>query len=103
MVEEGEINKNTGKEVLAEMLESGESPDLIVGKKGLQQISDTILINNLIAGVLENYPSEIEEYLNGKKQIANWLFGQVMRKAKGKANPQVVKKILQEHLEQNHK
>ncbi|MDO9545720.1 MAG: Asp-tRNA(Asn)/Glu-tRNA(Gln) amidotransferase subunit GatB [Pelolinea sp.] len=99
MVEEGVINQNTGKEVLAEMLESGDSAELIVGKKGLQQVSDSGLINKMISSILEKYPDELQDYLNGKDQIANWLFGQVMRKAKGKANPQVVKKILQEQLD----
>lgn len=99
MVEEGVINQNTGKEVLAQMLESGDSAELIVGKKGLQQVSDNELINKLISSVLEKYPEEVQEYIKGKDQIANWLFGQVMREAKGKANPQVVKKVLQEQLD----
>ena len=98
MVEEGVINQNTGKEVLAQMLESGDSAELIVGKKGLQQVSDNELINKLISNVLEKFPDEVEEYINGKDQIANWLFGQVMREAKGKANPQVVKIVLKEQL-----
>jgi aspartyl-tRNA(Asn)/glutamyl-tRNA(Gln) amidotransferase subunit B len=103
MVEEGVINQNTGKEVLTEMLKSGNSPDQIVSKKGLQQVSDTNLINKLIVNVLEKYPDEIQEYFNGKEQIANWIFGQIMREAKGKANPQVVKKILREKLDQKNK
>ena len=103
MVEKGIINQNTGKEVLAEMLESGTPPDLIVSKKGLQQVSDIKLINKLIVNVLEKYPDEVEDYTNGKEQIANWIFGQIMREAKGKANPQVVKEILQEKLDQLRK
>ena len=99
MVEEGVINQNTGKEVLTEMLESGDSAELIVGKKGLQQVSDNELINKMISSVLEKFPDEVEEYIQGKDQIANWLFGQVMREAKGKANPQVVKIVLKEQLD----
>jgi aspartyl-tRNA(Asn)/glutamyl-tRNA(Gln) amidotransferase subunit B len=98
LVEKGVINQTTGKEVLVEMLESGKSAKLIVKGKGLQQVSDSGLINDMVETVLNNNPDEVQAYLKGKDTIANWLFGQVMQEAKGKANPQIVKKILQEQL-----
>jgi aspartyl-tRNA(Asn)/glutamyl-tRNA(Gln) amidotransferase subunit B len=98
LVEKGDINQATGKKVLAEMLVSGKSAELIVKGRGLQQVSDSGLINDMVETVLNNNPDEVQAYIKGKDAIANWLFGQVMREAKGKANPQVVKKILQEQL-----
>jgi len=98
LVEKGVINQSTGKEVLVEMLDSGESAEVIVEGKGLQQVSDSKLINDIVDTVLVNNPDEVKAYLNGKETIINWLFGQVMQSAKGKANPQVVKKLLQEQL-----
>jgi aspartyl-tRNA(Asn)/glutamyl-tRNA(Gln) amidotransferase subunit B len=71
---------------------------LIVKEKGLRQVSDSGLISEMVETVLNNNPDEVQAYLKGKDTIANWLFGQVMQEAKGKANPQVVKKILQEQL-----
>jgi len=98
LVEKGVINHSTGKEVLVEMLDSGESAEVIVRGEGLRQVSDSKLINDMVETVLVNNPDEVKAYLNGKETIINWLFGQVMRNAKGKANPQVVKKSLQEQL-----
>jgi aspartyl-tRNA(Asn)/glutamyl-tRNA(Gln) amidotransferase subunit B len=98
LVEKGDINQTTGKKVLAEMLVSGKSAELIVKGRGLQQVSDSGLINDMVETVLNNNPDEVQAYIKGKDAIANWLFGQVMQEAKGKANPQVVKKILQEQL-----
>ena len=98
LVEKGIINQTTGKEVLVEMLGSGKSAELIVKGKGLRQVSDSGLINDMVKNVIKNNPDEVQAYLKGKDSIVNWLFGQVMRKAKGKANPQVVKKTLQEQL-----
>jgi len=98
LVEKGIINQSTGKEVLVEMLESGKSAEVIVKGKGLQQVSDSKLINDMVDTVLVNNPEEVKAYLNGKETIINWLFGQVMQSARGKANPQVVKKLLQEQL-----
>lgn len=98
LVENGVINQTTGKEVLVEMLESEKSAKWIVKRKGLQQVSDSGLINDMVKTVLKNNPDEVQAYLKGKDTIANWLFGRVMQEAKGKANPQVVKKILQKQL-----
>ena len=98
LVKNGVINQTTGKEVLVEMLESGKSADSIVKEKGLRQVSNSKVINALVGDVLENNPEEVQAYQKGKDTIINWLFGQVMQKAKGRANPQIVKKILQEQL-----
>ena len=98
-VENGSINPGTAKEVLAEMLESGEEPGEIIAQKGLQQISDSDLISRLVSQVLAEYPDETATYRAGKETVANWLFGQVMRAAQGKANPQVVKSELLRQLQ----
>jgi len=50
--------------------------------------------------VLEANPAQVEAYLAGRSQVAQWLFGQVMRAASGQANPQVVKAELSQQLEQ---
>ena len=71
---------------------------MIVEEKDLEQVSDSELIDDMVANVLRSNPDEVQAYLTGKETIANWLFGQVMQEAKGKANPQFVKKILQEQL-----
>ena len=97
-VESSKINQNTAKNVLAEMLESGQSAAKIIEMRALQQISDTGSIVPLVQQVLEQNPGEVENYLNGKETLANWFFGQVMRLARGKANPQVVRDELERQL-----
>jgi aspartyl-tRNA(Asn)/glutamyl-tRNA(Gln) amidotransferase subunit B len=99
IVDQGTINQSTGKEVLAEMLSSGKSAEEIIDAKGLHQISDSGLITQLVEGVLQTNPKEVESYLAGKDTLVNWLFGQVMKEAKGKANPQVVKEELRRQLD----
>jgi aspartyl-tRNA(Asn)/glutamyl-tRNA(Gln) amidotransferase subunit B len=99
-VESGAINQNTGKEVLGEMLASGKPADVIIAEKGLQQISDAGSIRPLVQKVLAAYPAEVGAYLGGKETVMNWLFGQVMREAQGKGNPQVVRQELQDQLDQ---
>jgi aspartyl-tRNA(Asn)/glutamyl-tRNA(Gln) amidotransferase subunit B len=97
-VSSGQINQNTGKIVLAEMLESGRSASEIIQARGLQQISDGNAITSMIQKALQDNPAEVASYLAGKETLANWFFGQVMRQAGGKANPQVVRAELEHQL-----
>jgi aspartyl-tRNA(Asn)/glutamyl-tRNA(Gln) amidotransferase subunit B len=100
LVAEGEINQSTGKTVLAEMFETGKSPAEIVESRGLKQVSDEGFISELVAHVLAENPEQVASFRAGKETVANWLFGQVMRKASGKANPQVVRAELDRQLKE---
>ena len=99
MVARGEINQNIAKSVLAEIFTTGKSAAEIIAARGLQQISDASFIARLVEKVLAENPQPVNEYLDGKQNIARWLFGQVMRAAKGHANPQVVQQELERQLE----
>jgi aspartyl-tRNA(Asn)/glutamyl-tRNA(Gln) amidotransferase subunit B len=98
MHERGEINLNTAKMVLTEMLSSGQNPDEMVKARGLAQVSDKAAIADLVQQVIAEHPNELNHYLCGKETLANWFFGQAMRRARGQANPQVVQAELERQL-----
>ncbi|MDX9993199.1 MAG: Asp-tRNA(Asn)/Glu-tRNA(Gln) amidotransferase subunit GatB [Anaerolineales bacterium] len=98
MVAEREINQATAKTVLAGMFASGRKAPEIVAANGLAQVSDGDLIAQLVAETLAENPGEVASYRAGKLTVANFLFGQVMRKAGGQANPQVVRAVLEKQL-----
>lgn len=91
MIEAGKINSKQAKEVLAEMLSTGKSPETIVKEKGMEQISDSSFIDDLVKQVLENNSQSIADYQKGKDHALGYLVGQVMKLSKGKANPQMAK------------
>ncbi len=97
-VQKKTVNQNTARTVLVEMLESGQSAEDIIAAKGLQQIDNREALANLVQSVLAENPQELENYLAGKETLANWFFGQVMRKAGGKANPETLQKELLDQL-----
>jgi len=99
LLEKGEINAPTAKTVLNEMLKTGQSAEEIIEAKGLRQVSDTDAIADMVREVLDANPKELETYLGGKVSLSNWFFGQVMRAARGKANPQVLREELMRQLE----
>lgn len=98
MTVEGQINQTTGREVLDRMFASGQSAAEIVKERGLQQVSDTDFISRMVTEVLNENPQEVAGYLGGKTGVANFLFGQVMKKAGGRANPQLVRQELELQL-----
>jgi len=99
LVKDGTINPNTGKEVLEEMFASGRSARQIVEERGLAQISDAAALEQIVAQVLADNPTQVSQYLEGKGQLLGWLMGQVMKATRGKANPQAVQALLQAQLE----
>jgi aspartyl-tRNA(Asn)/glutamyl-tRNA(Gln) amidotransferase subunit B len=78
--------------------ESGGDPDAIIEARGLRQISDTGAIEAMIDAVLAAHPAIVEEYRAGKQKAFNSLVGQVMKAARGKANPQQVNTLLKQKL-----
>ena len=70
-----------------------------MAEQGLTQISDGSFITGLVDQVLSDNPEQVGQYLQGKDSLARWLFGQVMRKAEGRADPQMIRDELERQLE----
>jgi Glu-tRNA(Gln) amidotransferase subunit E-like FAD-binding protein len=62
----------------------------------LKQITDTGAIEALVDDVLAANAANVAEFKAGKEKAFNALVGQVMKAAKGKANPQQVNDLLKE-------
>ncbi|ANN68807.1 Asp-tRNA(Asn)/Glu-tRNA(Gln) amidotransferase subunit GatB [Bordetella bronchialis] len=97
---DGTISNKIAREVFAGMWagEQGGQPDAIIEARGLKQISDTGAIGAMIDEVLAANPAVVEEYRAGKQKAFNSLVGQIMKAAKGKANPQQVNELLKQKL-----
>jgi len=76
----------------------GTSADEVIEKQGLKQITDTGAIEKLVDEVLAANAANVAEYKAGKEKAFNALVGQVMKAAKGKANPQQVNDLLKAKL-----
>lgn len=80
------------------MFEKGGNPATIVEEHGWLQVSDEDAIEILVEHAMAENPDSVADYRKGKKPAAKFLVGQVMRLSKGKANPQLAGKILEEKL-----
>ncbi|MCZ2123547.1 MAG: Asp-tRNA(Asn)/Glu-tRNA(Gln) amidotransferase subunit GatB [Anaerolineales bacterium] len=103
MVADKVIGASAGKTVLTELFERGGDPAQIVKEKGLAQISDEGFIQEIIAKILDDNPSEIEKYHAGKETLLQWFVGQVARATKGKADPVLTKELTLKGLEERRK
>ena len=83
------------------MVHEKKEVDFIIQSKGLEQISDISEIDAIIVEVLKVFPSQLQEYLDGKEKILSFFVGQVMQRTKGRANPSLVNKILREKIKNN--
>jgi len=99
---DGTISNKIARDVFAAMW-AGEhlgDPDAIIQAKGLTQISDSGAISAMIDAVLSDHAAIVAEYRAGKQKAFNSLVGQIMKAAKGKANPQQVNDLLKAKLDQ---
>jgi len=98
LIEARTISGKIAKTVFEEMFATGKAPAEIVREKGLQQITDSDQIEEIIDAVLEANPEPVESYRRGKTKALAFLVGQVMKQTKGKANPQLVNEMLRQKL-----
>jgi len=97
-VEEGTLTASNAKMVLGEMFSTGASPEPIIARRGLSVVEDVQAVRQLVDQVLASHPEQVAEYRGGKTAIEQWLFGQVMRLAGGRAHPASVRQALREAL-----
>ncbi len=100
LVDSGEINARTAKEVLIAVHETGSDPDDVVSDRGLSQVSDEAQLEAVVQATLDEQPAAVADYLNGKDTAIKFLIGQVMRQTRGTANPAVARRLLVAALEQ---
>ncbi|BBC80642.1 Asp-tRNA(Asn)/Glu-tRNA(Gln) amidotransferase subunit GatB [Acetobacter orientalis] len=98
LIADGTINGKIAKDVFEDMVETGESPDAIVEKKGLKQVTDTGVIDAAIDSVMTKNADKVDEYRSGKDKLFGFFVGQVMKETKGKANPALVNEALKTKL-----
>ncbi len=81
------------------MFREGKSPETIVKEKGgLVQITDEEELAGIVDRVIDENQKVADEVRAGKDKAIGFLVGQVMKMTKGRANPQMVNKLLRQRL-----
>jgi len=97
-IKDNTISGAGGKKVLDLLMEEDIEVDAAIDKLGLKQVSDEGAIEKMVDEILAANEDKVAEYKAGKEKLFGFFVGQVMKASKGKANPQVVNKILKSKL-----
>lgn len=98
VIKDGTISSAIGKKVLESMFESGKSPKTIIDEQGLKVNNDEGAILEMVNKVLDENPQVVEQYKAGRDRILGFAVGQVMKLAKGQANPGIVNKLVEQEV-----
>ena len=93
-IDKNEINKNQSKDILNYILENGGTVDDTLKKLDIKQMNNENELIDIVNNVLKNNTESINDYKNGKERAIKYLMGQIMKEAKGNANPVKVNEIL---------
>ncbi|WP_343252418.1 Asp-tRNA(Asn)/Glu-tRNA(Gln) amidotransferase subunit GatB [Ligaoa zhengdingensis] len=94
LITKGTISNTAGKTVLEEIIFSDKLPEDVVQEKGLAQVSDSSVLEEIAKSVLAANAKAVEDYKGGKTNVIGFLVGQCMRQSKGQGNPAVLKEII---------
>ncbi len=98
LINQGVLSSKLAKAVFEEMTKADKTPQEIVKEKGLEQISDTGELEAVVQKILDNNAQSVADYKAGKDRALGFLVGQIMKETRGKANPDMINKLLKEKL-----
>ncbi len=97
-ISDNTISGKIAKSVLEEIWENGNDVDDIIEAKGLVQIKDESLLEDIAKKIIKSNPNQVEAYKRGKDKLFGFFVGQVMKETQGKANPKSANEILKKLL-----
>lgn len=98
LIDDATISGKMAKDVLIEMYKTGRSAKQVVEALGGAQLSDEAAIRAIVEQVISANGKEVESYRGGKTALFGFFVGQSLKASGGKANPQIVNKVLKELL-----
>ena len=94
IIQQNRVNATGAQTVLQEMFVTGHDPSDIIEKKALGQLQDESSLENTIDQVLAAHPAEVAGYKAGKITLLKFFMGQVMKETGGRADPEVLNRLL---------
>jgi aspartyl-tRNA(Asn)/glutamyl-tRNA(Gln) amidotransferase subunit B len=99
LAEEGKLSSKQLKQLFDTAFETGEDFGVVYEREKPQQISDASAIEKMIDEVIAANPKQVEQYRGGKKTVAAFFVGQVMKLSKGQANPALLNELVTKKLD----
>jgi aspartyl-tRNA(Asn)/glutamyl-tRNA(Gln) amidotransferase subunit B len=98
LVEQNTINRATAKQILAQVVRSGEMPSQVVRKTQASKIDDASALEKAIESVFAAEPSAVQD-ARKNPAAANFILGKVMQHTKGRADPKATLELIRKKLQ----
>jgi len=99
LLDEGKISSKQLKQLFDVCFEKGEDFPAVYEREKPEQITDSSALEAMIDEVIAANPKQVEQYRAGKKTMAGFFVGQVMKVSKGQANPALLNELVTRKLE----
>jgi aspartyl-tRNA(Asn)/glutamyl-tRNA(Gln) amidotransferase subunit B len=99
LAEEGKLSSKQLKQLFDTAFENGEDFGVVYEREKPQQITDPAAIETMIDEIIAANPKQVEQYRGGKKTVAAFFVGQVMKLSKGQANPALLNELVTKKLD----
>ena len=99
MTAKNEVSSRGAKDILLQMVETGEDPSDIAEKMNLTQENNETALSEIAGKIIAENPKARTDYKNENQNSLQFLVGQMMKETHGKANPQIAAKIIKKILE----
>jgi len=99
LLDEGKLSSKQLKQLFDVCFEKGEDFPAVYDREKPEQITDATALEVLIDQIVAANPKQVEQYRAGKKTLAGFFVGQVMRATKGQANPALLNELVVKKLE----
>ena len=96
LTKDGTLNVPSAREVFHTVKETGADPKAVAESKGLMQVSDEAALREIVKAAIEKNPKAVADLKQGKGKAAGAIVGFVMGQTKGRANPAVVNRLINE-------
>ena len=94
---DGSLTATQAKQVLAEMVDTGDDPASIAAAKGFEAM-DTGELESILDGIIAESSDEWQRFVDGDRKLQGFFTGQVMKATKGQADGKVVAHLLAQKL-----
>jgi aspartyl-tRNA(Asn)/glutamyl-tRNA(Gln) amidotransferase subunit B len=99
LLDEEKISSRQLKQLLDVCFEKGEDFPAVYEREKPQQLTDVSAIEAMIDEVIAANLKQAEQYRGGKKTMAGFFVGQVMKASKGQANPALLNQLVTKKLD----
>jgi aspartyl-tRNA(Asn)/glutamyl-tRNA(Gln) amidotransferase subunit B len=99
LVKDGTLSGKMAKDLFEAIYGTGRDPAEIVRERGLEQITDEGPIREAIDAVIAESADQLAKYRAGKTSLLGYFVGRVLKATGGRANPQLVNRLLKERLD----